>query len=117
MVQFQSSVHAGISVSLRTGAGMQEIQALFKKLSSKLDALSHLGLAAKPVIADLEVKVDVPAIAMEEAAPVMVSTASLKAPEEAAAQVSLCCCLLADRDLLPMNHYALLFVNLHGKVS
>ena len=56
-------------------------------MSAKLDALSHLGLAAKPVITEMEVKVDAPAIAMEEAAPVTMSTASMKVPEEAHAQV------------------------------
>lgn len=96
-------------------AGMQEIHALFKKLSSKLDALSHLGLAAKPVITDLEVKVDAPAIAMEEAAPVMVSAAALKAPEEAA-QVTLSFCLLAVKDLLPMSHCVLPFLNLYIEI-
>lgn len=76
------------------GHVVQAIKDLFTKLSAKLDALSHLGLAAKPVITELEVKVDAPAIAMEEAAPVMMSTASLKAPEEAVAQV-----LSSDLDL------------------
>jgi U3 small nucleolar RNA-associated protein MPP10 len=66
---------------------MQAAKQLFEKLCAKLDALSHLSLAAKPIVSELEVRVDVAAIAMEEAAPVTMSTANMQAPEEVHAPV------------------------------
>lgn len=66
---------------------MQEAKKLFTKLCAKLDALSHLSLVPKPVVSDLEVRVDTAAIAMEEAAPVTASVANLRAPEEVHAAV------------------------------
>lgn len=49
---------------------------------SKLDALSHFHFAPKPVVEDLTIKTDVAAVAMEEAAPVAVSSASMRLPGE-----------------------------------
>ena len=69
---------------------VQEMKSLFAELSAKLDALSHLSLTPKPVVTDLEVHAEVPAIAMEEAAPVATSLAAMQAPEEAHAKVSSC---------------------------
>lgn len=66
---------------------MQEMMSLFTELCANLDALSHLSLTPKPIITDLEVHADVPAIAMEEAAPVATSVAAMQAPEEAHAKV------------------------------
>ena len=54
---------------------------------AKLDGLSHLSAAPKLNTAELEVRVDTAAISMEEAAPVVASAASMKAPEEVHAQV------------------------------
>eukprot|EP00897_Mesotaenium_endlicherianum_P002116 jgi/Mesen1/1932/ME000146S01016 len=68
---------AASSETLKQMAG-----ALFKELSLKLDALSHYHFAPKPVVEDMAVRADVPALAMEEVAPVMMSEASLLAPEE-----------------------------------
>lgn len=59
-----------------------EATILFKNLCNKLDALSHFHFAPKPVVEEMEVKVDVPALAMEEVAPIAVSDASMLAPEE-----------------------------------
>ncbi|PNW79886.1 hypothetical protein CHLRE_08g370601v5 [Chlamydomonas reinhardtii] len=59
-----------------------ECRTLFKALCAKLDALSRFHFAPKPVIQDMTVKAEVPAIAMEEAAPVAVSKAALQLPGE-----------------------------------
>lgn len=73
-----------------TGGGVEdkdeglrkEARKLFKELSLSLDALTHFHFAPKPVIEEMEIKVDVPAIVMEEALPVRVSDATMKAPED-----------------------------------
>ena len=46
-----------------------EARALTRALFAKLDALSHFQYAPKPVIEDLSIRTDVPALAMEEVAP------------------------------------------------
>ncbi|CAK8563028.1 unnamed protein product [Lathyrus sativus] len=59
-----------------------EASILFKKICLKLDALSHFNFAPKPVIEDMCFQTNVPALAMEEIAPVAVSDAAMLAPEE-----------------------------------
>ena len=51
-------------------------------LCGKLDALSHFHYAPKPVLEELAVRSDIAAVLMEEAAPVAVSTASMRLPGE-----------------------------------
>ncbi|CAN6339527.1 unnamed protein product [Urochloa humidicola] len=60
----------------------KEANDLFKKICLKLDALSHFHFAPKPVIEDMSVQANVPALAMEEIAPVAASDAAMLAPEE-----------------------------------
>ncbi|KAG6503301.1 hypothetical protein ZIOFF_035612 [Zingiber officinale] len=74
----------GLAPALLSASDKLKIEAtmLFKKISLKLDALSHFHFAPKPVIEDMSIQVNVPALAMEEVAPLAVSDAAMLAPEE-----------------------------------
>ncbi|XP_042404659.1 U3 small nucleolar ribonucleoprotein protein MPP10-like, partial [Zingiber officinale] len=74
----------GLAPALLSASDKLKIEAtmLFKKISLKLDALSHFHFAPKPVIEDMSIQVNVPALVMEEVAPLAVSDAAMLAPEE-----------------------------------
>eukprot|EP00850_Spirogloea_muscicola_P021651 SM000257S08635 [mRNA] locus=s257:104640:107891:+ [translate_table: standard] len=65
-----------------TEAVKREAAAIFRELCGKLEALAHFHFAPKPVVTDMTVRMDVPALAVEEVAPVAITEASLLAPEE-----------------------------------
>ncbi|KAJ7555352.1 hypothetical protein O6H91_05G033300 [Diphasiastrum complanatum] len=60
----------------------EEATSLFKALCGRLDSLSHFHFAPKPIVEDMTIRANVPALAMEEVAPLAVSDASMLAPEE-----------------------------------
>ena len=60
----------------------KEIEAVFKTLCHRLDALANLRFTPKEVVADLSVRGNHKAIAMEEVLPENVSSAATLAPEE-----------------------------------
>ncbi|XP_078431493.1 U3 small nucleolar ribonucleoprotein [Wolffia australiana] len=84
MYEEEYAQSAGLaSVPLSTSDELKkEASFLFKKLCLKLDALSHFHFAPKPVIEDMSVQANIPALAMEEVAPLVVSDAAMLAPEE-----------------------------------
>ncbi|KAF2441924.1 Mpp10 protein [Karstenula rhodostoma CBS 690.94] len=62
-----------------------EISELWRSVSAKLDALASSNFKPKPVAANLEIRVDAPAITMEDARPTAggdVAGASMLAPQE-----------------------------------
>eukprot|EP00898_Chlorokybus_atmophyticus_P002475 jgi/Chlat1/3228/Chrsp22S03507 len=69
---------------MRVAAGVDAVTSVSEAdaIKKELDALSHYHYAPKPVIEDMAVRADVPALALEEVAPVGVSDANLLAPEE-----------------------------------
>uniref|UniRef100_A0A1J3FWN5 U3 small nucleolar ribonucleoprotein protein MPP10 n=1 Tax=Noccaea caerulescens TaxID=107243 RepID=A0A1J3FWN5_NOCCA len=80
--EFVQKANPGFAPATFSDELKKEASMLFKKLCLKLDSLSHFHFTPKPVIEEMSIQTNVPAIAMEEVAPVAVSDAAMLAPEE-----------------------------------
>ena len=68
--EYVAATASGASTAVdKQDAVRQEAKNLLKELFGKLDALSHFQYAPKPIIEEMQVRSDVPALAMEEVAP------------------------------------------------
>ena len=72
----------GVQPTDKLSEEKQHMAKLFGLLTAKLDALTNFHFAPKPLQEDLQVKSNLPAMAMEEITPVTTSDATLLAPEE-----------------------------------
>ena len=76
-LQGLGDLYAADYVQAATGVGAEdkqepirkEARMLLKSLFARLDALSHFHYAPKPIIEDMRVRAEVPALAMEDVAP------------------------------------------------
>ena len=67
----------GNAVEDKDESTRSECRILLKSLFAKLDALSHFHFAPKPIIKEMSVQKEVPALAMEEIAPQVTKKGSL----------------------------------------
>jgi len=63
----------GVQESDPLAGKKEEILKAFQRLCRKLDALTHFHYAPKPVVADVQINTNVPAIHMEEILPLAMS--------------------------------------------
>ena len=95
--EFVAATVSGASTAVdKQNAVRQEAKNLMKELFGKLDALSHFHYAPKPVIEEMQVRADVPALAMEEVAPQvgMLAIYCVAAQAYITCSAALCCAVL-----------------------
>ena len=95
--EFVVATASGASTAVdKQDAVRQEAKNLMKELFGRLDALSHFHYAPKPVIEEMQVRADVPALAMEEVAPQvgMLAMCCLAAEAHITCCAVLCCAVL-----------------------
>ena len=97
--EFVVATASGPSTAVdKQDAVRQEAKNLMKELFGRLDALSHFHYAPKPVIEEMQVRADVPALAMEEVAPQvgMLAMCCLAAEAHITCCAVLCCAVLCN---------------------
>lgn len=67
--EYVAAAHGVPTAEDKDNTVRKEARTLMKELFAKLDALSHFHFAPKPVVEEMSVRADVPALAMEEVAP------------------------------------------------
>ena len=81
---------------------LEEVLALYDKVSRDLDGLSHFHFAPKPIVVEADVRsiANVPSLSLEDVTPAMMSKGSAAAPEDVQAKKrGRAAALLADADL------------------
>ena len=112
--EFVAATVSGASTAVdKQDAVRQEAKNLMKDLFGKLGALSHFHYAPKPVIEEMQVRADVPALAMEEVAPQV----GMLAMYCIAAQAYITCSAVLGCAALCNSCWTMVLVSMHARAE